>query len=597
MVRLARLVAVAAVAGVAWSRASAQISPGPLSRAHASLEGTGNCVKCHGLRQEPMSRLCLDCHKDIAWLVDRDRGLHAREMTGAHRECASCHPEHAGSDFALVDWGAGGQSRFDHARAGWRLEGSHSRAKCAACHTSTMRASPAAALSPRKRGAGWTGLETACRSCHESDDQHRGSLGLACERCHDTESWTKAVRFDHARTAYPLTGKHADVACNKCHASARLGLPPDAHGNVVPRYKPLRFAQCSACHDDPHAGRLSSRCSDCHSTRGFAQVDRGSFDHARTRFPLRGKHRQVACADCHVPGSVFARMRPSDRGTLPGASEVVTCVTCHEQAHREGTREPRLADCRACHSEEAWRPTSFDAARHSRTRLSLDGAHAGVTCASCHPPAPTPRRGARAVIPVPSRAVALDVDPTCESCHLDAHAGRYLAGGARPQGSGCRTCHDTQRWTPAHFDADRHAALGLPLAGAHAAVPCRECHATLGATARRRTLRSAPDAQVTSLRFDAPPRRVCTACHTDAHAGQFAGRRGGASCEVCHLQDRWMGAARFLHDRDSAFRLAGAHEGTPCASCHTRPGPGAPIRYRGTPVTCEGCHTARPPQR
>ena len=80
-------------------RARAQISPGPLSRAHQSLEGPLNCLKCHAGKAEALEKACLECHKPIATLQALKRGLHA---TIREQKCATCHPEHAGRDFSLI---------------------------------------------------------------------------------------------------------------------------------------------------------------------------------------------------------------------------------------------------------------------------------------------------------------------------------------------------------------------------------------------------------------------------------------------------------------------------------------------------------------
>ena len=148
--------------------ARAQISPGPLARPHAQLEGTLQCAKCHaggrGGGKEQMAGLCLNCHKEIAWLVERGSGLHGSAPVKAQR-CASCHPDHAGVDFALISWeGLGGSAeRFEHTRAGWPLDGSHGRQKCSACHKTTFRISPVVRLSQRpKADPGWLGLARSC---------------------------------------------------------------------------------------------------------------------------------------------------------------------------------------------------------------------------------------------------------------------------------------------------------------------------------------------------------------------------------------------------------------------------------------------------
>jgi hypothetical protein len=138
------------------ARASGQISPGPLARPHATLEGATNCVKCHGLKgsSSPMTQVCLQCHKEIAWLMQQQRGLHSREVRVGRKECASCHPDHAGVDFKLVEWTEGAPAKFDHRRAGWALTGKHLETRCEECHKASLRVGEAARLSERRQGAG-----------------------------------------------------------------------------------------------------------------------------------------------------------------------------------------------------------------------------------------------------------------------------------------------------------------------------------------------------------------------------------------------------------------------------------------------------------
>ena len=199
--------------------APAQISPGPLSKPHKKLEGSLNCTKCHGLKKGAMNDACLSCHKEIGALIESGRGLHARDAKGS---CAKCHPEHAGLDFDLVKWNEGSAEKFDHKRTGWELEQKHGETKCKDCHKTEFRKGEIADLSPRKTGAGWVGLETACLACHE--DYHKKALGQNCTKCHDIAKWKPAPHFNHDSTTYPLTGKHADsiVTCAKCHEAKRL---------------------------------------------------------------------------------------------------------------------------------------------------------------------------------------------------------------------------------------------------------------------------------------------------------------------------------------------------------------------------------------
>src|SRR3974390_1414987 len=65
--------AIVRAAGMLWLMAAAhaglmeaQISPGPLARAHQTLNGAGNCTRCHAASVRSRSFLCLDCHHEIA---------------------------------------------------------------------------------------------------------------------------------------------------------------------------------------------------------------------------------------------------------------------------------------------------------------------------------------------------------------------------------------------------------------------------------------------------------------------------------------------------------------------------------------------------
>ena len=70
---------------------------------------------------------------------------------------------------------------------------------------------------------------------------------------------TSSRHFDHSKTKFPLLGKHAPLACDKCHKTADFKAP-------------VAHVQCKACHQDIHGGQFAARadggdCAGCH-TRG-----------------------------------------------------------------------------------------------------------------------------------------------------------------------------------------------------------------------------------------------------------------------------------------------------------------------------------------
>jgi hypothetical protein len=562
----------------------AQMSPGPLARPHQELDTPLQCFACHGKGKSQMNERCMACHADIGWLVARDRGFHAQHKAD---DCATCHPDHAGRELELVTWPGGGPETFDHGAAGWPLEGKHAKAKCRDCHTSKYAVSPGAKLSKRKDAAqGWIGLEPECQSCHE--DVHRGSLGPDCKSCHDLGAWKPAPRFDHAKTTYPLTGKHVPVTCEKCHMAAYLDLPKGSDGKPKPLYKPIPHGECSPCHADPHAGALGPACAKCHVTASFLTVAAGSFDHDKTKYPLRGKHVTVKCAQCHDPAKAWGKKPP-----------FAACGSCHKDPHAgRATIAGRVVDCASCHRVEGFRVNTYTVEQHQTSSYPLEGRHRTVACEACHVKNP------RGVAPQSLGTAGVQLRPPhakCRDCHRDDHGGQLAS---RAGGGACEPCHNVAGWKPSLFGAPEHAKLKLPLDGRHAKIDCAACHGPV-----RKGLPPLPPR--TSLGRAGVALVIgetdCIACHFDPHAGRFgpAGARAKKNgCVACHnvtaFRPAMVGVA--VH-RNFGYPLEGAHRAIPCDACHVESKP-APARsslllthgplpamtFATEGTTCEACH-------
>jgi hypothetical protein len=517
--------------------AVAQISPGPLSRAHAKLEGSTHCLDCHDPEKGVAAGKCLGCHKPLQERVGAGKGLHARPD---YRDCKTCHVEHQGVEYELVWWGKAGKKAFDHAQTGHPLAGKHQALSCEQCHKTRS----------------YLGNVTDCASCHK--DEHRGQFpARACSSCHTEQAWKPAPGFDHARTSWPLTGRHAPVSCEKCHTTRR---PDPANAAVTYRvFRAVAGKDCASCHEDTHKGRLGTNCSSCHSTASWkGSVVTAGFNHAKTAYPLTGKHAGVSCEKCHVPGRPM-RVK-HDR-----------CTDCHSDAHAGQLAKPADAGrCEICHDVNGFRPARFGPEDHAKTAYPLAGAHLAVACDQCHKP----------VASGTSRAsVALHfASSRCVDCHKDPHRGevaRFVAKG------GCESCHRVDSWREVTFD---HGLTKYALVGGHARVSCAPCH-----------LRAVAPGRPAELRFAGVP-QACESCHRDTHQGQFV-RQGAVSCERCHTTQS-LKATQFDHSRDSAYRLDGAHVRLACAACHrpeTRNGVTF-LRYKPLPTTCRGCHgSSQPP--
>lgn len=556
----------------------AQISPGELSRAHAKLDGSDGCLQCHSAASGVDHGRCLACHTPLAQRIHARRGLHSRPD---HGDCERCHIEHQGRAFDLVYWGKSGERSFDHELTGYSLQGAHAPLGCRSCHRKESIADPAPLLAKQvDLGRTFLGLEARCASCHA--DVHRGQFGATdCAACHGSKKFKPAESFDHSRAKFPLTHGHAKVECSKCHP---VGLAP-AGTPAAPADAPPYIAYrgvattCAGCHKDPHQGRFGAKCESCHTADDWKRIQTANFDHSRTRYPLTGRHVTTACATCHPPGKTTK---------LPGFER---CATCHADAHAgQLVLRKSGGECGECHTTAGFRGSSFTVALHEATAYPLAGTHRRTDCAACHralPPAELERAGVALIrggtppkAGLPGKVTQFRFPKAdCADCHRDPHAG----ASARSSGEdGCLACHALTEWREIRFD---HARTRFPITGLHGKVTCLGCHPTKLSGG----LLPAPAA-----RAWAPPREVplagaplvCSGCHADPHLAQV-----GAACERCHTDSSWA-PSRFLHDRDSTYRLEGAHRAVACVACHFKERISGKEVARLKPLgsACADCH-------
>lgn len=250
------------------------------------------CADCHtaGLANLDPG-VCADCHQRL------DAVYMAAHADAFGPECLACHD-------GLDTYG----DAFDHSLV-FPLEGAHTTVPCADCH-------PAA-----RTPADLQAAPDTCFACHQADDAHEGELGQDCGACHVPDSWAE-VDFDHAQTDFPLTGRHAGLACGECHRDATFAGTP---------------IECSGCHADPlfHAGLFPIGCADCHIAAGWVPA---RFDRPHT-FPIaHGESGPSPCRTCH-----------------PDTLSAYTCYGCHEHDPAEIAEEHRdegindFEDCVRCH--------------------------------------------------------------------------------------------------------------------------------------------------------------------------------------------------------------------------------------------------------
>lgn len=458
---------------LAWTNARAAavetlLMPGKLARSHAQWEP--QCASCHDRsNRRTQSALCLDCHKEIAADLRSRHGYHGRMTNAGLGECKACHTEHKGreADIVQID-----RAQFDHRLTEFPLEGAHHALACDACHKpgELWSKAPTGCTDCHRKddvhhgqfkqscgechaALGWSGgrfdhdrtrfrltgahvsvscnachvggryspTPLSCNSCHATDDEHRGSRGPDCARCHTTSQW-KSAKYDHLKeTGFALVGAHDRLDCLSCHRSGnyKLQVPKD----------------CFGCHraQDTHAQRFGVQCANCHDSEHWKP---GSpYDHlGRHKFALVGAHARITCYACHTAPTAQQKLATS-------------CEGCHRSEDPHGGA--LTGGCDRCHGQEQWSSgITFD---HDLSSFPLIGLHRLVNCAQCH------------------TSMAFDHTPTlCVECHStdDVHKGGL--------GKQCESCHSPNGWAQWRFDHTKQT--GFALTGAHAKLTCAECH-------------------------------------------------------------------------------------------------------------------------
>jgi hypothetical protein len=373
-------------------------------------------------------------------------------------------------------------------------------------------------------------MSDRCLVCHQAilrDGENFHVIMLAqgeqdsCRQCHSDHNGRQASLTRISLDEFPHEGAGFSLAAHQTRANGTAFVCEDCHRESINNFS---AQTCLDCHADLEAAFTAQHvfvfgrdCLACHDG-----VDRygSAFDHNQLTFRLQGGHAQVACQNCHAGDGFIQALR----------STPADCYDCHAE---QDAHQGRLGnDCAACHTVDTWQEAAFD---HAATDFPLTGGHAKVACGQCHP----------------GQAGAFTETPTaCFACHAadDTHQGRF--------GKDCAGCHTPESWQAADFD---HSKAAFILAGAHAQVPCQECHQQgSGGTV-----------------FAGTPQE-CAACHEDPqfHLGLFS-----SDCAACHTAQGWS-PAKF--DQAHTFPVShGARGPSECRLCH----PDSLQTY-----TCYGCH-------
>ena len=228
-----------------------------------------DCKKCHTTKlTDPLKHNnCTDCHTDY----------HEKQFAkqGVAPDCSDCHSTKGfvGSSYTIEM----------HKETEFPLNGAHVATPCFVCH---------------KKDTKWNfgNMGTKCAQCH--DDIHNSFISeiyypqANCKNCH-TENYWSEVNFDHSKTDYELLGAHKEQSCRACHFKS------NANGEDTQHFKELSES-CTNCHTDKHYAQFEvNGVTDCFNCHDFNDWRASKFNHDNTRFILDGKHKNLACSECH----------------------------------------------------------------------------------------------------------------------------------------------------------------------------------------------------------------------------------------------------------------------------------------------------------
>lgn len=294
-------------------------------------------------------------------------------------------------------------------------------------------------------------------------------------------------------------------------------------GKPKSRTKPSKFK--------PSELSMWNNCENCHITSSWKKIrPNAKFNHTRTGFPLRGRHKQALCNQCHNETSQRPKAKNkggSVRGHLArGKKQIRTCESCHKSPHNQTVSRA----CQQCHNTRTWKRTQAFLA-HQRTQFPLTGAHASVNCTACHINKEMNK--------------FRKVSTQCISCHSKEYTSASTHPNHRSAGfsTNCRQCHATYAWKPARINHN----LYWPLLGAHQRVNCSSCH-------QRNRYKDTP--------------KDCMSCHSkDYKRAGHTPSSHSSNCISCHSMNAWKPASFQNHDKFFPIST-GNHSGFTCTQCH-----------------------------
>lgn len=395
--------------------------------------------------------------------------------------------------------------------------------------------------------------------------------------------------MSNCTSCHELGASVLNTKCLECHTEIQTTLN---------NQKGFHFSDevfgkdCIQCHSEHHGRKFN-----------LIRFDTLTFNHASVGYPLKGKHLEVDCTQCHKPQNITLPDLKEKSQTYLGLAQ--ECTNCHTDPHQKTLGD----DCIKCHDMKG-----FDAVpnfNHNEASFALLGAHQETDCISCHEKSLRNGKEFQQFSGVTaSSCVDCHQDPhnnqlpgECNACHRESsfssikkkgfahskltdfslkgkhttldcftchqqttnpllvfqHKNKVTTNACaschqdihQPSlGNSCAECHNENGFTQGIQTQNfNHNLTNYPLVGKHTALDCKSCH---------------KESITKTLAYES-----CTDCHQDAHRGEFL-LTAQNNCDACHDITQGFNSTTFGFDKHNqlTFKLEGAHMATPCSSCH-----------------------------
>ena len=175
-------------------------------------------------------------------------------------------------------------------------------------------------------------------------------------------------------------------------------------------------------------------------------------------------------------------------------------------------------------------------------------------------------------------------DSKCLDCHTEIKKRLTTKKGYHAKQSlDCLKCHNEHEGK--NYDITglsrldfNHDETGWALEGRHRNVECKDCH-----TQKRKHSKTGKKLNRTTY---LEANRLCQDCHKDIHRSKKSVFK---RCQNCHTAWSWgktKRKLRFNHNRQTNYKLTGAHKSVKCYDCHKEK-TWAPLAHK----KCTNCHT------